>query len=88
MRRGEANIDGDKDDAIYCFSATEEGEGALTYEQLLQSKYKDEWMLVIDREIKSLGTHETWKLEDLPESKNTFVCKWVFRIKREPNNGL
>nr|CCA21916.1 PREDICTED: copia proteinlike putative [Albugo laibachii Nc14] len=69
MRQGEAKIDEDDYDALYCFNANEEGESASSYEQVLKSNYKVEWMRAMRREIKSLAKHETWTLEDLPKNR-------------------
>ena len=90
MRRGEFNLDDYEAgyDAQYCFSAEEDGESASTYEQVLQSRYKDEWLRAMKSEIKSLAQHNTWTLKDLPKDKKTIGCKWVFRIKREPNGEI
>ena len=39
----------------------------------------------MESEIKSLAQHNTWTLTDLPKGKKAIGCKWVFRIKRDPN---
>ena len=86
LRRGEFNLD--DCEAQYCFSAEEDGENASTYEQALQSKYKDKWLRAMESEISSLAQHETWNLKDLPRDKKAIGCKWVFRIKRHPNGDI
>ena len=90
LKRGTFNLD-DYDasyEAQYCFSAEEDGESASTYDQVLRSKYKEEWMRAMESEIKSLKQHHTWTLQDLPSDKKSIGCKWVFRIKRNPNGEV
>lgn len=90
LRRGEFNLDDYEADydAQYCFNAEEDGENASTYEQVLQSKYKDDWLRAMESEIKSLGQHKTWALTDLPKDKKAIGCKWVFRIKRDTDGAI
>ncbi|CEG48196.1 retrotransposon unclassified [Plasmopara halstedii] len=38
-------------DALYCFSAEDDGESTSTFEKLQQSKYRDEWLRVMESEI-------------------------------------
>ena len=64
LRRGTFNLD-DYDasyEAQYCLSAEEDGESASTYDQVLRSKDKDDWMRAMESEIQSLTKHDTWKL--------------------------
>ena len=72
-------------EAQYCFSAEEDGESASTYDQVLQGKYKNDWMRAMESEVQSLTKHDTWTLQDLPSNKRSIGCKWIFRIKRKPN---
>ncbi|CAI5712611.1 unnamed protein product [Peronospora destructor] len=90
LRRGEFNLDDYEAeyDAQYCFSAEEDGESASTYDQVLQSKYKEDWLHAMESEIKSLAQHKTWTLKELPNDKKAIGCKWVFRIKRDPNGEI
>ena len=90
LRRGEFNLDDYEADynAQYCFSAEDDGESASTYNQVLQSEYKDDWLRAMDSEIKSLAQHKTWTLKDLPAGKKAIGCKWVFRIKRDPSGEI
>ena len=82
LKRGTFNLD-DYDasyEAQYCFSAEEDGESASTYDQVLRSKYKEEWMRAMENEIQLLSQHHTWTLQDLPSDKKSIGGKWVFRI--------
>ena len=90
LRRGQFSLnDFEADyDALYCFSAEDDGESASSYKQVLESKYKSEWLQAMGSEIQSLAQHGTWTLEDLPSNKKAIGCKWVFRIKREPSGKI
>ena len=62
--RGAFNLD-DYDasyEAQYCSNAEEDGESASTYDQVLRSKYKGEWMRARGSEIKSMFQHHTWTI--------------------------
>uniref|UniRef100_A0AAV1V3K5 Integrase catalytic domain-containing protein n=1 Tax=Peronospora matthiolae TaxID=2874970 RepID=A0AAV1V3K5_9STRA len=90
LRRGTFNLD-DYDASYatqYCLSAEEDGESASTYSQVLESKYKDDWIRAMKSEIQALTQHDTWTLQDLPSDKRSIGCKWVFRIKRKPNGEI
>jgi len=50
-------------------------EEPTTIENVQHSK---EWKAAADLEYSALMDNQTW---ELPEGKNVFVCKWVFRIK-------
>ena len=90
LRRGQFNLDdyeGDYD-AFYCFSAEEDGEQASSYEEVLKSNYKNQWLEAMKSEMKSLEEHNTWKLVSMPPGKRAVGCKWVFRIKRDPRGEI
>ena len=35
-----------------------------------------------------MALHQTWTLKDLPQDKRAIGCKWVFRIKHNPNGTI
>ena len=39
----------------------------------------------MDKEIQALEQNHTWELTTLPPSKTPIGCKWVYRIKLNPN---
>ncbi|KAI9905352.1 hypothetical protein PsorP6_013561 [Peronosclerospora sorghi] len=52
-------------DSFYCLSAEEDGEQASSYEEVMRSNYKDQWLQAMNSEIKSLVQHKTWTLRVL-----------------------
>ena len=90
MPRGRFNLDDFEGeyDSYHCFAAEDDGEQAATYEEVMKSRYKDEWMRDMQSEMKSLKHHETWKLVDIPPGKKAIGCKWVYRIKRNPSDEI
>ena len=90
MPRGHFSLDDfeGEPDAHHCFAAVEDGEQAATYDEVMKSKYKYEWMCAMQSEMKSLQDHETWKLVDMPPGKKAVGCKWVYRIKRNPKDEI
>ncbi|GMF41384.1 unnamed protein product [Phytophthora lilii] len=91
LRRGEFNLDDYEDGygSHFCFSAEEnDGERAATFDEVMKSKYKTEWLRAMESEMKSLEDHKTWTLVDMPPGKRAVGCKWVFRIKRDPSGEI
>ena len=75
-------------DSYHCFAAEEDGEQAANYEEVMKSKYKDEWMRAMQSEMKSLRDHDTWRLVNMPPGKKAVGCKWVYKIKRNPSDEI
>uniref|UniRef100_A0AAV1UTQ2 Polyprotein n=1 Tax=Peronospora matthiolae TaxID=2874970 RepID=A0AAV1UTQ2_9STRA len=89
-RRGQFNLDdyeGDYD-YFYCFLAEEDEEQASSYEEVMKSGYKEQWLQAMKSEMKSLKDHSTWKLVKMPPGKKAVGCKWVFKIKRDPSGAI
>ena len=36
----------------------------------------------------SLKDNQTWELEDLPPGKKAIPCKWVYKIKNNPDGSV
>ena len=47
-----------------------------------------EWQVAIQDEIGALHTQRTWDLVPLPSGKNLVRCKWVYRIKKNPDGSI
>lgn len=39
----------------------------------------------MDVEILTLEANHTWKFIDLPPNKKTMDCKWVYKVKHNPD---
>lgn len=59
-----------------------------TYQDVLRSSEKDKWIEAMNNEVKSLQNNETWELTNLPDNRKALRCKWVFKIKRNPDGTV
>ncbi|KAG6623354.1 Retrovirus-related Pol polyprotein from transposon TNT 1-94 [Phytophthora cinnamomi] len=78
-RRGEFNLDDFEGefDSLYCLlTEDDDGERAVSYDEVMRSKYKDEWLRAMESEMKSLEDHRTWTLRD-PSGK---IIKFKARL--------
>lgn len=42
----------------------------------------------MDRELEALTQNQTWELTDLPPGKKPIGCKWVHKIKLNPDGSI
>ncbi|TQE01264.1 hypothetical protein C1H46_013171 [Malus baccata] len=47
-----------------------------------------EWVAAMEDEITALKSQNTWSLVPLPSTKNLVGCKWVYRIKTNPDGSV
>jgi len=47
-----------------------------------------EWRVAMDSEFQSLLQNDTWSLCSRPPGKNLVPCKWVFKLKRRPDDSV
>lgn len=47
-----------------------------------------EWKMACDEEMSSLLEMNTWKLIDKPSDVKPIYCKWVFRVKSNPDGSV
>ncbi|BES91891.1 Hydra magnipapillata [Nesidiocoris tenuis] len=59
-----------------------------TYEQALASPEKSNWVQAMESEIRSLKENKTWTMETLPKGKRTLPCKWVYKVKMNPDGTI
>lgn len=55
--------------------------------------YKDacihlEWVEAMKKELEALEKNHTWELTTLPPGKKAIGCKWVYKIKRNPDGTI
>ncbi|EFA12391.1 Copia protein-like Protein [Tribolium castaneum] len=65
-----------------------EGDTPNTYDESITSSESEEWRnaIAIQEELDALKKNDTWNLVNLPVDKKVIGSKWVFKIKRSPNN--
>lgn len=68
-----------------CFA---EIETPTTFEQAILGKEKDEWQKAMKSELQSLRDNNTWKEVNLPKGCKALPCKWVYRVKTNPDGSV
>ena len=59
-----------------------------TYDQVMRSTEKAEWLQAMQREFDALVENGTWELSELPAGKKTLGGRWVFCIKRDESGNI
>lgn len=59
-----------------------------THTQAISCKDKEKWIKAIESEINSLRDNETWELVELPKGRKAIPCKWIFKIKTNPDGSI
>jgi hypothetical protein len=54
----------------------------------MNSQNKLKWIEAMNKEIESLIENQTWDLTKLPKNRKALLCKWVFKIKRNPDGTV
>lgn len=50
-----------------------------------QAKHFDEWLKAMNEELLALESTNTWTVCSLPPGKHAIRCKWVYKIKINPD---
>lgn len=59
-----------------------------TYKEAIASEHEAEWRKAMEVEIKALDDNKTWRLEPLPKGKKAISCKWVYKVKTNPDGSI
>jgi transposase InsO family protein len=70
--------------AATMFSSSE----PTSFEEAVHSDQKSEWQKAMKNEIQSLRENQTWELTDLPPEKKAIPCKWVYKVKNNPDGSI
>lgn len=60
----------------------------VTYKEAMDSPDKDKWIEAMRSEITSLIENQTWELVDLPSGRKALPCKWVYKVKLNPDGSV
>lgn len=59
-----------------------------TWQEAMNSNYKDLWKEAMNQEINSLEKNKVWSLQDLPPGKKPISLKWVFKTKKKDDGSI
>ena len=59
-----------------------------SYEEAVTGADREHWNKAMKNEIDSLAKNQTWQLTDLPDNMDAIPCKWVFRLKTNPDGSI
>ena len=60
----------------------------LTYEEAMNGPDRREWKLSVGTEFEAHFANNTWELVHLPTGRKVITCKWVFKIKYNPDGTI
>ncbi|XP_066324167.1 uncharacterized mitochondrial protein AtMg00820-like [Miscanthus floridulus] len=46
------------------------------------------WVAAMEDEMESIRDNETWSLVELPRGHRAISLKWVYKVKRDENDGI
>lgn len=59
-----------------------------TYQEAIQRHDSAKWQRAMQKELDSLKENNVWTVTDLPRDRKALPCKWVFRIKYNPDGSV
>ncbi|GAB0089493.1 secreted RxLR effector protein 161-like [Sergentomyia squamirostris] len=59
-----------------------------SYEEAVSSNDSGNWRKAMSSEMQSLKRNQTWELKHLPEGKKALPCKWVYKMKTNPDGSV
>ena len=59
-----------------------------SYQEAMRGPQADEWTAAMRAEYNSLMQAHTWKLVPLPAGRKAVKCKWIFRVKTNPDGSI
>ena len=78
----------DEYDGLMCLMSEHQDEDATSFDQIMKSDDRVEWMDAMENEMKSIEQHETWDLVPLPKDKKAIGSRWLFKIKRNADGSV
>lgn len=59
-----------------------------TFKEAMESPDYEKWQEAMKSEIRSLKDNQTWDLVELPKGRKALPCKWVFKLKMNPDGSV
>lgn len=53
-----------------------------------QVKCDPEWMKAMEEELRALEENETWEIVQLPKNKRPIGCRWIYKVKLNPDGTM
>lgn len=63
-------------------------EEPMSVQDALESEFADEWREAMKQELDSIKSKGTYELVDKPMNKDVLGCKWVLKLKRNPDGSV
>ena len=60
----------------------------VTLEEALSGSYAEYWRNATEGELEALRINDTWELVELPPGCTAVPCKWVYKVKVEPDGSV
>ena len=79
------------DYVVYALNIASEVEGLnepSTYKEAMASNDSSKWLIAMKQEMESLAKNKTWDIVEAPKKKKIVECKWIFKRKEDPSNGV
>ena len=74
--------------SIHTTQQASDNDESLTYQQVMSSPHRDDWLTAIRNELNSLIKARTWRYVTKPPTANLVGCKWIFKIKRDKDGNI
>ena len=59
-----------------------------SFSEAIRGDSREHWIRAMQNEITSLKKNQTWNLEKLLRGRKAIPCKWIFKIKRNPDGSI
>lgn len=63
-------------------------ETPTSFHEAMNSEKSSDWKNAMEEEIKSLKENNTWELTSLPNGCKAIPCKWVYKVKTNPDGSI
>src|SRR6202008_998282 len=73
--------------AAHAYAALVEEE-PLNYQDAVKSDQASNWEIAMKEELKALKKANTWTIVDKPAKRSVVSCKWVYKIKQNPDGSI
>lgn len=76
------------DDYVLTAIQSEKPTEPQSFREAMTSANKTKWLEAMHNEFTSLNENQTWELTDLPKGRKPLPCKWVYKLKTNPDGSI